>query len=237
MEHILAVTPPTNEAFLREVDEELRRDQARDSWTRYGRWLIGAVVLGLAAFAGVLVWQNQRQQQAGEQGEQLATVFEKLGAGDEKLATKPLAALADDGIGGYRSLAKFTQADILLQKNDLKGAAAKFGEVVNDTGAAKPFRDLALIRQTYAEYDGLKPQTVIDRLKPLAVPGEPWFGSAGELVAIAHLKLNQKRAAGDLFGRIARDQTVPESLRQRAVQMAGELGVDAVDQTEEKKPQ
>ncbi|OYY72705.1 tetratricopeptide repeat protein [Sphingomonas sp. 28-63-12] len=233
----MAVTPQTNEAFLREVDEELRRDQAMHFWTRYGRWLIGAVVLGLAVFAGVLVWQNQRQKQAGEQGEQLAAMFEKLGSGDEKAATKPLADLAANGVGGYRSLARFTQADILLQKNDLKGAAAKFAEVANDTSAAQPFRDLALIRQTYAEYDSLKPQTVIDRLKPLAVPGGAWFGSAGELVAIAQLKLNQKRAAGDLFGRIARDQTVPESLRQRAVQMAGELGVDAVEQIEEKKPQ
>ena len=29
------------------------------------------------------------------------------------------------------------------------------------------------------------PQRVIDRLKPLATPGNPWFGSAGELVAMA----------------------------------------------------
>lgn len=232
----MAISPQTNEAFLREVDEELRRDQARDFWTRYGRWLIGAVAVGLTVFAAVLLWQNQRQKQAGVQGEELATAFEKLSTGDEKATTAPLADLAKNGIGGYRAIAKFTQADILLQKNDLTGAAAKFAEVANDSSAAKPFRDLALVRQTYAEYDQLKPQTVIDRLKPLVVKGEPWFGSAGELVAIAHVKLNQNRAAGELFGQIARDQSVPESLRQRAVQMAGVLGVDAVEQVEDKKP-
>lgn len=237
MEPVLALTPQTNEAFLREVDEELRRDQAVQFWTRYGRWLIGAVVLGLAIFGGVLFWQNQRQQQAGVQGEELATAFEKLGTGDDKAAAAPLAAMAGSGIGGYRSLARFTQADVLLQKNDLKGAAAKFAEVANDTSAAKPFRDLALIRQTYAEFDTLKPQTVIDRLKPLAVKGQPWFGSAGELVAVAYLQLRKNREAGALFGEIARDQKLPESLRQRAVQMAGVLGVDAVVQVEEKKPQ
>ncbi len=237
MEHVLAVTPQNNEAFLREVDEELRRDQAMQFWTRYGRWLIGAVVLGLAIFAGVLIWQNQAQKNAAAQGEVLGTAFEKLGTNDFKAAEKPLADLAASNAGGYRALAKFTQADLMLQKDDLKGAAAKFAEVAGDTSLAKPFRDLALIRQTYAEYDSLKPQTVIDRLKPLAVKGEPFFGSAGELVAIAHLGLNQNRAAGDLFGQIARDQSVPESLRQRAVQMAGVLGVDAVEQTEEKKAQ
>ena len=97
--------------------------------------------------------------------------------------------------------------------------------------------DLALVRQTYAEFDSLKPQTVIDRLKPLAVKGAPWFGSAGELLAVAYLQLRRNREAGALFGEIAKDQKVPESLRQRAVQMAGVLGVDAIDQVEEKKPQ
>lgn len=237
MEPLLAITPQNNEAFLREVDEELRRDQAMQFWSRYGRWLIGAVVLGLAIFAGVLFWQNQQKKQAGEQGEQFATVFEKLGTGDEKGAAAPLAEIAGSGIGGYRSLARFTQADVLLQKNDLKGAAAKFAEVANDSSAAKPFRDLALVRQTYAEYDTLKPQTVIDRLKPLAVKGEPWFGSAGELVAIAYLQLRRNQEAGALFGEIAKDEKAPESLRQRAVQMAGVLGVDAIPQAEEKKPQ
>lgn len=237
MEHPLAVTPQTNEAFLREVDEELRRDQAMQFWTRYGRWLIGAVVLGLAIFGGVLVWQNQARQNAGVQGEEFATALEKLSNNDEKGAGAPLAELAGSSTDGYRALAKFTQADVMLQKNDLKGAAAKFAEVVNDSRLAKPFRDLALVRQTYAEYDSLKPQTVIDRLKPLAVKGEPYFGSAGELVAIAHLRLNQNRAAGVLFGQIAREQSVPDSLRQRAVQMAGVLGVDAIEQTEEKKSQ
>ena len=142
-----------------------------------------------------------------------------------------------DGSDGYRASAKFVQADLLLQKNDLKGAAAKFAEVANDTGLAQPFRELALIRQTTAEYDVLRPDAVIARLAPLAVKGGPWLGSAGEMVAIAHLRLNHRDQAGRLFGEIAADPNVPETVRQRAVQMAGTLGVDAVKTNEEKKAQ
>jgi hypothetical protein len=125
------------------------------------------------------------------------------------------------------TLAQFTQADVLLQKNDLKGAAAKFAAIAADASLAKPFRDLALIRQTSAEYDTLKPQVVVERLRPLAVPGGPWLGSAGEMVAVAYIRQNQRPQAGTLFGQIARDPGVPETIRQRAVQMAGVLGVDA----------
>src|SRR3546814_1541115 len=53
----------------------------------------------------------------------------------------------------------------------LKGAAAKFASIAQDQSLAESFRDLALIRQTAAEYDSLKPDVVISRLRGLAVKG------------------------------------------------------------------
>ena len=50
----MALTPDTGETFLREVDENLRRDQLRDMGKRYGPLIIGAVVLFLAAVGGWL---------------------------------------------------------------------------------------------------------------------------------------------------------------------------------------
>lgn len=231
----MAVPPNTDEAFLREVDDELRRDQLTSFWTRYGRLTIGAVVLALAIFAGVLYWRHHQNQAAGVQGEQLKTVNDLLAERKDAAAAKPLQELAQSDIDGYRASARFMQADLLLQKNDLKGAAAKFAEVAADTSLAQPFRDLALIRQTSAEFDTVKPEVVINRLRALAVKGNPWFGSAGELVAAAYLRQNRADLAGPIFAGIAREESVPPTLRQRAVQMAGVLGIDAVDQPEEKK--
>jgi hypothetical protein len=224
----LALTPQNNEAFIREVDEELRKDQALRAWRRWGRIAVIALLIGLAIFAGVLVWRNEQHKAAGKEGEKLQLVYDDLGAGKFDAAAKPLAELASSDVDGYRAAALFTQADVLLQKNDLKGAAAKFGQVAGDASLAQPFRDVALIRQTSAELDTIKPEVVVSRLRGLAVPGNPWFGSAGELVAVAYLKQGKRDLAGRLFGQIASDEGVPPSIRQRAVQMAGVLGVDAV---------
>ena len=73
------------------------------------------------------------------------------------------------------------------------------------------------------------PQQVVDRLKPLAVPGNPWFGSAGELVGMAYIKQGRTELAGPLFAAISRDKEAPASLRSRSRQLAGLLGVDAID--------
>lgn len=226
----MAVTPHTDEAFLREVDEELRRDQVAALWRRWGKIALAAVVAGLALLAGVLWWNNHREQVRGEQGEKLQAAFDTLGAGKLADAQKPLAELEKDGAAGYRATAMFAQADILLEKKDVKGAVAKFAAIAADDKVGKPFRDLALVRQTSAEFDTLAPQAVVDRLRPLATKDSAWFGSAGEMVAVAYLRMNRPDLAGDLFGKIARDENVPGTIRQRAVQMAGVLGVDAVQQ-------
>lgn len=233
----MALTPNSNEAFLREVDEELRRDQLAGFWERYGRLLIVGIVVALAAFGAYLYWQHRNEQAAGVEGEQLQSAFDSLGANNPAATTATLAQLAQSKRDGYRALAKFTQADVLLRDQKFQAAAARFGEVAQDASFAKPFRDLALIRQTAAEFDGLKPQVVIERLRPLAVAGNPWFGSAGEMVAIAYYRTNRRDLAGTMFGQIARNDDVPDSIRQRAVQMAGVLGVDAVAQNEGSKAQ
>ena len=70
---------------------------------------------------------------------------------------------------------------------------------------------------------------MITRLKPLAVPGNPYFGSAGEMVAMAYLEQGKRQEAGTLFSSIAKDENVPDGLRSRSRQMAGLLGVDAIE--------
>lgn len=224
----MASTPPTNEAFLREVDEELRRDELQSLWTRFGRWAIGVLILVLAAWGGWIFWQARQTKAAGLEGEQMSKALDELQSGDEASAAAALKTLSTSKQEGYRASALMTEASLALQKGDAKAAAAKFGAVAADASIAQPWRDAALVRQTAAEFDSLKPEEVQARLKALAVKGNPWFGSAGEMVAIAYLKMGKPELAGKLFADIGKDETVPESIRSRAVQMAGSLGVDAV---------
>ena len=226
----MALRPADNEAFYREVDEELRRDQMKTYWERFGKLAIAGVVLLLAAIGGFIWWQNQKEVKAGERGEQLVAAFDDIAARRKAAAAGKLDALAKSGSEGHRAAALLTKADLAIEAGDLKGAAATFKQIADDDGLAQPYRDVALVRMTAVELDTLPPQAVIDRLKGLAVAGNPWFGSAGEMVAISYLKLNKKPQAGAMFAAMAKDKKLPDTLRSRATQMAGSLGVDAVQE-------
>jgi hypothetical protein len=229
----LALRPADNEAFYREVDEELRRDQLKTYWERFGKLAIAGIVLVLALIGGFIWWQNQKAVKAGERGEQLIQAFDDIAARRKAAAVAKLEALARSGSDAHRAAALMTKADLAIEARDLKGAAAAFKQIADDGGLPQPYRDAALVRMTAVELDTLPPQAVIDRLKGLAVAGNPWFGSAGEMVAISYLRLNQPKPAAALFAAMAKDRKLPDTLRSRATQMAGSLGVDAVQETAE----
>ncbi len=229
----MALTPEksagSDEAFLREVDDAVRASDLKNFWTRFGRWLLLALVVGLAAFGGWIIWERQVTAAAEKQGEEFVLALDKLKAGDEKGARADLAKIAKSDHPAYRAMATIVDANIIGQKPENRAAAATaYSKIAADTSIPQVFRDLALIRQVGAQFDTLPPQQVIDKLKPLAVAGNPWFGTAGELTAVAYLKMNKPNMAGPIFAQISQQDGVPQALRARAQQMAGSLGIDAV---------
>ena len=216
-----------NETFLREVDENLRRDQMQDFFKRYCTWLIIAVVLFLAASGGFIWWKQHEVKRSAAEVEKLAAIYKDIGSGKVDQAPQQLDELSKSGSKAVLASALFARAALALQQNDNKLAISTYKSIADDDGLPKPYRDAALVRQTALEFDQLQPGDVIARLQPLAKPGEPWFGSAGEMTALALVKQGKRQEAGQLYLAIAKDPGVPETIRARAIQVAGSLGVDA----------
>jgi hypothetical protein len=224
----LALTPDTsNETFFREVDEDLRRDQMNAFVKKYAVWIGLGVFLFLAAVGGWMYWKEQQREAVRHQAEELSKIFADIAGGQTAKVPQQLAPLEKADNDLVRASATLTQAAVALESNDRKTALSKYRELANDDGLPEPYRNLGLLRATALEFDSIKAEEVISRLEPLARAGEPWFGSAGEMTAMAYLKLGKKDQAGKMFAAIAADQGVPDTLRSRAAQIAGTLGVDA----------
>jgi hypothetical protein len=223
----LALPPDSSETFLREVDENLRRDQLQDFIKTYGKWLIAALVLFLAATGGWIYWDNRQKEQSAAQSEELHGAFTSIAQGQNDVAERKLTGLEDSRNDVVRASAVMAEAALALDKNDRAKALAAFKKVAADDDYPQPYRDIATIRATSLEFDTIKPEEVIARLQPMAQAGNPFFGSAGEMTALALLKQGKKAEAGKMFAAVAADKQVPQSIRSRAAQIAGTLGTDA----------
>jgi hypothetical protein len=60
----------TNDEFIREVDEEYRRDQIAQIWKRYNGLIIGIAILLVAAVGGWRYWEYRERVRAEAAAEQ-----------------------------------------------------------------------------------------------------------------------------------------------------------------------
>lgn len=226
----MALKPNDAETFLKEVDDELRREQMGNFLKRYGWWLIAAMVLFLGAVGGFIWWKEHKQAVAGTNGETLVAALDSLEAGNRNAAAPKLSELANSDVDGYRAAALFARANSETSAGNMPAAIATLRSIAADQDFDEIYRQAATIRQTQLEFDTLPPQQIVQRMRPLARPGSPWLGSAGEMLGVAYLKMHRPDLAGPVFASVGRDENVPPSIRTRAVQMAGSLGVNAVDE-------
>jgi hypothetical protein len=224
----VASSPNTPDNFMREVDDAVRDDALRNFGSRFGRIIAVIVVAGLLALGGWLFWQSRAEAASGERGRQFGAVIDQVEQSRPKAAGVAAARFARGDDPTYRALALMIQGNAAVAAGDARTAATRFGAVANDTAVTQGMRDVAILRQTLVEFDTLTPAAVVARLRGLVAGNGPAFGSAAELTAIAEMRRGNTAAAGQLFRRIAQAEGVADSLKSRAVQMAGMLGVDAV---------
>lgn len=216
------------EALLREVDDAVRQDDLASFGQRYGRALaLGAAVLVLA-FGGYLFWQDRRDAARERQSETLIAALDQLQAGNLAAAASGVEALAQEGAPGPQASARLLQAGVAAEQGRTADAVARLSALSQDGSAPQAMRDLARLRLIALQFDSMDKSQVVAQLSPLARPDSPWFGSAGELIAMAYLEQGKRAEAGRLFADIAGNTNVPDPIRSRARQMAGVLGVDAI---------
>lgn len=222
-----------DEILMREIDEAVRQDDTLQFFQKYGTALGSAVALILVGMFGYWWWDSTSEAALEAQSETVVSALDSVEAGDFPGADEKVADLVDDGSVGARTVSRFLQAGAALEQGENAKAVELYAAIAADTEAPQTLRDLALIREVSTNFDDRDPQDVITKLEALAVPGHAYFGSAGELVAIAHLEAGNREEAGALFSAISQDEEMPQTLRNRTRQMAGLLGVDAIEDVEE----
>jgi hypothetical protein len=205
--------------IFREIDEELRRDNLRELWSRYGRYIIAIAVFALVVAGGIVAWQDHQLSERRAQSTRYASALTLARDGKESDAVKVFAAIAHEG-GGYAVLASFEEAGLLAKSGDREAAAVAYDRIAEASDVDPNLRGLAVLLSVMQRMPQADPHATIDRLGPLTASGNPWRPTAIELTALARLQSGDKSGALDLFKSLADDPATPQGLRARAAEMA-----------------
>ncbi|WP_187969926.1 tetratricopeptide repeat protein [Aquibium microcysteis] len=210
----------SDDSFIREVNEEIRQDQAKALWDRFGPIAIAlalVVVLATAAWVAWDYWATSRANASGDRYSQ-ALVLAGQDKPDEALAA--LEALQADGYGAYPVLARMRAATVLDARGDKAAAVAAFDAVAADGSVDAPVRDMARLRAGLILVDSGSYADVSSRVETLAADTNPLRHSAREALGLSAWKEGRGSDALTLFEQISADELAPRNLRERATLMS-----------------
>lgn len=212
----------SGDLLLREVQEDMQREQWLRLWRSYGRYALAGVVLVVCVVAGFAGLREYRQAGLAEDGHALWQASRAEEAGERERAAALLAALAADGGGGYPFLAGLRQARMLAADGRRADAVALYDRLAAADGVEERYRQLAALYAAMLLLDEGDAGELAGRLAPLTQG--PWRHSALELQGLLALRRGESAAAAAIFQALAADQQAPAALAARAAELAAIAG-------------
>jgi hypothetical protein len=208
--------------IFKEVDEDLRRDQAAKAWDKYGVYVIGAAVALVLATIAFQTWQWWDVKQRTERSASYTAAVELLeqGTGEEAVAAFGSLARTD---GSYGTLAAFNQARLLAEAGDTAAAVEIWERLAASSAAGPAFQGAAALLSVMHQIDSGDPAALEARLELLAAEDSGFRPVALEMTAVLALRQGDRARAREVYAQLADDRTAPASLRARASQMLAAL--------------
>ncbi len=134
------------EAFIKEVNEDLKNESMKKLWDKYGLYIIILVAAALTAavsFETIKAWHTKKIQKWSD-SYAYALSLQNQGKYDDSIQTFDYIAGQDYGI--FSDLAQMQKANILLEQNKTDEALKLMAEIAADKSFNSQLRDTVALK-------------------------------------------------------------------------------------------
>lgn len=207
------------DAFIREIDEELKNEQLKRIWEKYGLFIIlfvAAAVTAAVSFESFKAWQDKRNQSFSDT---YAYALNLQNQGRYAESLEVLDKLEKSGKAVYSNIAEIQKANIFIEQNKIEEAIAVLENVVNAKDFNPQIKQIAIIKLASYKLDYAPSQEIQELLEPLVKENGVWTNIAKELLAMLAIRDNDIEGAQTLYQEISVAANTPETLKARAQDM------------------
>ena len=212
-----------NDVLLREVADDVKNDQLRQIWDKYGIFIIIGVALVLTltiSYESIKNWQIKKQQEVSN-AYSVALSLQNQGRLDESLEV--YNQLASNSSGIYADISKLQIASIYMEQ-DKSADAINVLELLAKEGNVAQMRDVAALKLAAYKLDHKAPaEEIIELLRPL-IERASSSNMAQELMAMLYVRENDITNALVEYEKIAYSDSAADSMKARAQDMMNILG-------------
>lgn len=208
------------DVFLKEVDEDLKRDETIAYFKKNGPWLAGAGALVISSVAGFQYWRGAEARTAAENAALYSQAVIASDAGESDGVTA-LLETSSQAEKGYAGLAGLRAGALLHRSGNVEEALAAYDSVIEQDNLPERLHDVARLRAAMAIFDE-DPR----RAKAYAsgVSSDAFLPLAEEISALAALEAGQFDEAHQKLAALADNLASPAASRARAIAPVADAG-------------
>lgn len=202
------------DAFIREVDEDLKNESMKKLWDKYGLFITICVVVALSlavSYESIKAWYIKRAENWSDTYA-VALNLQNQGKYDESLAA--LNVIIDGKFGAFADLAKMQQVNVLSDQGKEEEAIIALSTIANDKDFNKQLRDLAIIKLASHKLDTATNEEIKNILEPIA-SDNAWYGTAQEMLAIVAVRDGNIEEAKNIYQSLLDNTSVSDELKNR----------------------
>lgn len=209
-----------DDVLLKEIEADVKNEQLKSLWDKYGLLIILLVALALTAavsYETFKSWSNKRTQELSN-AYAVAVSLENQGRLDDSLQIFDNLAKSRHDV--YADAAKLQIANIYFEQNKAEEAMMVLDQLAHARGANPQMRDIAAIKLASFKLDSKAPAKEIrDLLEPLTTKDSNWVNIAHELLAMLAIREGDMEGAKTEYEKIVNAANVQDSLKARARDM------------------
>lgn len=215
------VNPELTDAFIQEVSEDVKNDNFKALWDRYGLFVIIFVALAVIAavsFEKIRSWkleQNQMQTENYMAAAQLQKDPENTIAALQKINE------AGHGIFGDFARLQIANVQFVEEKND--EALATLEALVNDSQVNTEVKQIALIKLATYKVDTISKAEMEKLLQPILAEQNSWTPIANDLLAMSAIREGDIETAKEIYTSILKINDLPDNFKAKIQDMLSSI--------------
>lgn len=215
------VNPEYTDAFIQEIDEDVKNDNLKQLWEKYGVFIVLFVVLAVSATVSFEKFKSWRAAQNQAATETYMSAVQLKENPEETLAALQQINQSSQGI--FSDFAKLQIANVLFNQNKNDEAKATLQSLIDDQQVNAEVKNIALIKLATYMVDELPKAEFEAMLKPILDANNSWTPLAQDLLAMSAIKEGDVDTARTIYENILKIKDLPDNFKTKIQDMLTSL--------------
>ena len=211
------------DAFIREIDEELKNEKLQRLWDKYGLFIILFVVAAVSAAVSFETFKSWNEKRNQEFSNAYAYALNLQNQGRYAEAADILQNLEKAKRGVYSDIAQIQLANIKLEQGETEAAIALLENASANSSFNPQMREVATIKLASLKLDYAQAEEIQNLLSQFVNKPGTWTNTAKELLAMLAIRESDFETARNLYQELSSAENGSESSRARAADMLNVL--------------